>query len=932
VRTRERATWRDGYVLAVIGGFLVYCLGPSLIGLKTLLSVNLLSNFYPWIAQHGDDLSGHQACTGDTVDSVMPGIAAVRSDLFAGHIANWQSVIAGGTPLAAVPDLGLLDPVSLPYFVLPLWLAPAFVVLLQIVVAIGGTFLFLRRLHLRRPAALLGGLIYATTGFMVVWTNWPQTRVAALIPALFWSIERLLQERRVRDVALVAVVVASMLLGGFPTVTGYALYLATGYLIVRIVVIHGADLRRGLRTLALAAVGLVVGFLLAMVQILPFLYFYAHGDLGYRSGDSSLGLPLAGLVTLVAPNSYGLCVFGKTDHGVFNPIELVAYVGSAALILAVAGAAFGLGRRRFGSGAGARGYFVAACVVIIALAWASPSLRSVVSGLPVFAGNFIGRIRSVLGFALAVLAAVGFDWMTSERDGAPLRQRRIAKTAWSAAVWVGVAAFGLIVLRQAHRSAFSGGYLRSLEHALIIPGLLLVLATAVLAGSRLKMVRSKDVAFVVVPVLVAAQAAQFFHTVLPGDSKANFYPRTGTHQFLAANLGPNRFGSSDRTMYTATALYYGLRTPTGHQFHDPVWEDLLKAVDPGVMSTPTFSDFTTAINQDNVGNQPILDRMAVKYFVLEPAQLAGDAVPLPPAKGAVSAGAGPATCTLPAEPIRGVTFELARAVSATDANRGFAFRVEVRDGARVISSGRYMGTSAAAGTQVSVAVAGEDIPRAFAPLVVTIAAVGADGGLSLAAVNGSVACAPVTPRADGLRVVYADDGSIVYQRLDSLPRIRWASGTVVVPTAPARLAALQRGVPGNDVVLDSPGPPASGRPATVSVTKDGNGDIAAEVTADGGGYLVVADAMQQPGWSATVDGAPARLVPADDAMVAVYVPAGSHRVSFDYSTPGQTVGVALTGLGFVATIVAFEWERIQGWLPVVNRRRRVRAAREDRTP
>ena len=49
---------------------------------------------------------------------------------------------------------------SLPYFVMPLWLAPAYVELLEFVVAIGGMVLFLRRLGLSRGSRgwLRGGV------------------------------------------------------------------------------------------------------------------------------------------------------------------------------------------------------------------------------------------------------------------------------------------------------------------------------------------------------------------------------------------------------------------------------------------------------------------------------------------------------------------------------------------------------------------------------------------------------------------------------------------------------------------------------------------------------------------------------------------------------------------------------------------------------
>jgi uncharacterized membrane protein YfhO len=87
------------------------------------------------------------------------------------------------------------------------------------------------------------------------------------------------------------------------------------------------------------------------------------------------------------------------------------------------------------------------------------------------------------------------------------------------------------------------------------------------------------------------------------------------------------------------------------------------------------------------------------------------------------------------------------------------------------------------------------------------------------------------------------------------------------------------------------------------------------VTALGNGWLVVADAMQQPGWSVTVDGHPAPLVPADDAMVAVAVPTGTHHVAFTYRAPGQVTGAALTAVGLLVAIILMVWDRRRGWPP-----------------
>jgi hypothetical protein len=76
---------------------------------------------------------------------------------------------------------------------------PAAIKLVQMAAAIGFTFLLCRRLGAGRVPSLVGGLAFAGSGFMVIWTNWPQPEVAALIPAAFWAMERFLARPTVRS-------------------------------------------------------------------------------------------------------------------------------------------------------------------------------------------------------------------------------------------------------------------------------------------------------------------------------------------------------------------------------------------------------------------------------------------------------------------------------------------------------------------------------------------------------------------------------------------------------------------------------------------------------------------------------------------------------------------------------------------------------------
>jgi hypothetical protein len=84
--------------------------------------------------------------------------------------------------------------------------------------------------------------------------------------------------------------------------------------------------------------------------------------------------------------------------------------------------------------------------------------------------------------------------------------------------------------------------------------------------------------------------------------------------------------------------------------------------------------------------------------------------------------------------------------------------------------------------------------------------------------------------------------------------------------------------------------------------------VTIDAEADGDGLLVVNDAFF-PGWSAKIDGAPARIIPADVLVRAVPFPAGRHRLEMTYSPREVPIGAALTGLGLAGVLALWLFER-----------------------
>lgn len=876
--------------------------GPSLLGFRTLIATNELSGRYPWQALSGDLTSGHNICDGDTIDAAMAGIGRVRFDLSHGILANWQSVVSGGGPLLSVPDLGLLNPLSLPYWFLPLWLAPAFVILLTFLTALIGTFLFLRRLQLSRAPALLAGFIFATSGFMVMWTNWPQVRVAAFIPMLFWAIERLIQRCRITDAIPLSLVVASMIFGGFPAVTGWSLYLAIPYAVIRVGVVYGRQWWPWCRVAAFGATGLILGIGLTAVQLLPFVYRFRALGVSYRNSLGIAGLNVANLTTLFAPTTFGSCNDGVVGHMMaVSPVEIVSYIGSASLILIIISLA--LGRAKSAPHLrGGRIFFQWASLVILVLGWGPMWVHRLTSKLPIFADNFVGRIQSDLGFTLAILAAMGLEvLLRGHQNDFELPARSATDRRWTIVILTGTVLVGGFIVLLGFHIAAQFSLRRYFLFALLVPACLIVIAVGVVVSVFVRPKIGRRIAVIVIPVMVVVQGGQFFHSVVPGDAVSSFYPATPVHTYLSQHLGDNRYSSSGWTMYPATSLFYGLRTPTGHAFTTNSWRSLLEAVDPNVMKSPTYSEFSTAmVDVTTAGHQPILDQMGVKYFVASPDVVSGAIAALPSTSGSTIAIGPSAHCTLPGQALRGISVRLAHAPASSSATRGITFTVIAREGTQVRAGGAYLAGPLT--SIVSLPLAGEDFVGGQV-IDVTIRVRNAAGAVQWYTRAGSALCAPVQPLPDALKLVFSDPGAQVFQRLTALNRIRWSSQSFVVTRAASRVSLLARGIPSNTVLLDSRSKPAQGGQGRVDVSKDIDGNIALTTHATRAGYVVVADAMQQAGWVSRVDGVAVPVLSADDAFVAVYVPSGTHLVSFAYQAPGQQSGRKLSLLTLLALLI-----------------------------
>jgi membrane protein YfhO len=161
-------------------------------------------------------------------------------------------------------------------------------------------------------------------------------------------------------------------------------------------------------------------------------------------------------------------------------------------------------------------------------------------------------------------------------------------------------------------------------------------------------------------------------------------------------------------------------------------------------------------------------------------------------------------------------------------------------------------------------------------------------------------------------------GVVLLNNPNTLPRAYLAT-PVCVPDAPsARALVLSRSFhPRQQAVLECPpgtprdeALPSPGEPGTVRIVHYAPESVELEVDARVPAALVLNDAFYD-GWSATLDGQPTPILPANFAVRGVRVPAGSHRVSFTYRTPRLVLGavISLATLGLLGLAVLVERQR-----------------------
>lgn len=152
-------------------------------------------------------------------------------------------------------------------------------------------------------------------------------------------------------------------------------------------------------------------------------------------------------------------------------------------------------------------------------------------------------------------------------------------------------------------------------------------------------------------------------------------------------------------------------------------------------------------------------------------------------------------------------------------------------------------------------------------------------------------------RAD-IECVHVSDDENLYRVPRPLPRVAFFDANHVERVAPDTAIDTFLAHPSRERLLVPTGTPIPGATieparAEVSYTRPSSDEIHLDAAVSAPGFVNVLESFD-PGWSATVDGAPAPVIPANGFTMAIPIQPGNRAIHLSYRTPGRRLGWLLS--------------------------------------
>jgi len=224
----------------------------------------------------------------------------IRSCFSRGEFPLWNPYNALGEPYLANYQPAIFSVLRWPWYFLPFGKVAGPFILLELVFAGFGTWLFLRRIRLSAGASFLGAAGFMLSGYLVQYLNNQHLVIDLLIPWGLLASERLAGKTTRQNFLLFILVMTLIILGGQPAAALFTSGFMFSYFACRAISLNKP------KALAASIPALAAVLMISLPQVLPFAEAIPHSWTFHPAGTALQRLEVRTLSSLLQP---GLPVF-----------------------------------------------------------------------------------------------------------------------------------------------------------------------------------------------------------------------------------------------------------------------------------------------------------------------------------------------------------------------------------------------------------------------------------------------------------------------------------------------------------------------------------------------------------------------------------------------------------------------------------------------
>ncbi len=521
-----------------------------------------------------------------------PDVEILHDDIARGWLPLWNPHVGNGAPFLANMFSAALSPTRL---LLSSLRSPAFwdvYLLSRLFAAAFLMFLFARSIEVGFTGSMIAAIAFALCGHFILEVNMPDLDAQIWLPALLLMMDRLLRQLSYRTFLLTALLIALIILAGMPESALFVFLLAGLYFLARAWALQRSNPidwpALGRQTISLAGAA-VVGLLISMPAVLPFLEYLQHGFNPRAPGVGNVHADINTAVSIIMPRFFGHL---HNSWSGIDSFSMLPYVGAAAFLLALVALCRNRSLSRLAM------FFASFAIFYFLKAFGIPPVQWI-SHLPLFSMSvFPKHAFPELAFCLAILAGMGAEAVL--RNEVSYFRFAIASILMALIV----AGFAAFYWTMAVRAGALRGITRSCLIVIVNLGLLWILAWA---ARRFGPRRLVALGLVLLP---AAELVAF----IPRErtDRYNAFTVPPFVEFLHSDHQKYRTFSMENFLYPDTSAAYGI---DDIRSLDPIqvsrYVDFLrKDVSPKI-----YDRFDGSEPNGDFLQSPLLDLMNVKYVI-----------------------------------------------------------------------------------------------------------------------------------------------------------------------------------------------------------------------------------------------------------------------------------------------------------------------------